>query len=150
MKRRAIPLLVLVLTGILCGCSYKDPIIESLSNYERKEFYTSGGFQDFTDYAKYVYLSTAMQAFENSEYFRAMTAEDVEEVLLYIENFEMWVEIIGGDLQENYDFDKSAVIEGDFLYIETNEGSMSGKFDNYSIYYFQTGTQILYYFHNNI
>ena len=150
MKRIAPIWLALVLAGILCGCSYKDPVIESLIKYESKEFYTSGGFQDYTDYAKYVYTSAAVQDLEDSEYFRLMTAEDVEEILSYIENFEMWVEIIGGDLQGNYDFNKGMISEGDFLCIKTGGGAYSGQFDSYSVYFFDTEVQTLYYFHNNI
>ena len=150
MKRIALIWLALVLAGILCGCSYKDSVIESLIKYESKEFYTSGGFQDYTDYAKYVYTSAAVQDLEDSEYFRLMTAEDVEEILSYIENFEMWVEIIGGDLQGNYDFNKGVISEGDFLCIKTGGGAYSGQFDSYSVYFFDTEVQTLYYFHNNI
>ena len=150
MKRIALIWLALVLAGILCGCSYKDPVIESLIKYESKEFYTSGGFQDYTDYAKYVYTSAAVQDLEDSEYFRLMTAEDVEEILSYIDNFEMWVEIIGGDLQGNYDFNKGVISEGDFLCIKTGGGAYSGQFDSYSVYFFDTEAQTLYYFHNNI
>ena len=150
MKRVVFTWLALVLAGVLCGCSHQDPVMGSLGRYESKEVYTSGGVQDFTDYAKYVYTSAAVQDLEDSKYFRLMTAEDVEEVLSYIENFEMWVEIIGGDLQENYDFDKSVISEGDFLCIKTGGGAYSSQFDSYSVYFFDTEVQTLYYFHNNI
>ena len=74
---------------------------------------------------------------------------------MFIEDFEGWVEACGGELKENYDFDKTIITDGDFFYIDTKEGESIGqgtygKFDNYSVYYFDVDAQILYYFHNNI
>jgi hypothetical protein len=135
--------------------SHQKPVIASLPDYESKEFYTNHGFQDYTDYAKYTYDNISIQDLESTEYFTITTADDVEEILSYIDDFEGWVEACGGELEENYDFDKTIVTEGDFFYIETKEGEpigqgIYGKFDNYSVYYFDVDAQILYYFHNNI
>ena len=139
----------------LCGCSNQDSAIDSLPKYNSKVFFTSGGPQDYTDYAKYYYESITVQELEASEYFTAATAEDVEEILLFIGDFENWVETIGGEVKEGYDFDKTVVSEGDFFYIKTKEGEpigqgTYGKFDNYMVYYLDVDAQILYYFHNNI
>jgi hypothetical protein len=155
MKRFAALLLTFALLITLCACSHTDSVIDSLPDYKSEVFYTSGGFQDFTDYAKYSYESITVQDLEASEYFNAATAEDVEEILLHIENFEEWVETIGDELKDNYDFDKDIVSEDDFFYIETKAGEpigqgTYGKFDNYTVYYFDIETQMLYYFHNNI
>ena len=70
--------------------------------------------------------------------------------LIFVRNIK-----IGEELKDNYDFDKNIVSEGDFFYIETKDGEpigqgTYGKFDNYSVYYFDVDAQILYYFHNNI
>ncbi len=135
--------------------SHQKSVISSLADYESKEFYTSGGFQDYTDYAKYTYDNIKIQDLETSEYFTKTTADDIEEILLHIDDFEGWVETCGGELKENYDFDKTIVTVGDFFYIETKDGEpisqgTYGKFDNYSVYYFDVDAQILYYFHNNI
>lgn len=139
----------------LWGYTYQKSPLVSLPDYESKEFYTSGGFQDFTDYAKYNYDNITLQDLESSKYFTITTADDVEEILVYIDDFEGWVEVCGGELKENYDFDKTNVTERDFFYIETKDGQpigqgTYGKFDNYSVYYFNVDAQILYYFHNNI
>ena len=154
-KKIVLIILTFVLALGLFGCFYTDPVIDSLPDYESKVFYTSGGFQDYTDYAKYTYESITAQDFNDSKYFNAATTEDVEEILLHIENFEGWVDTVGGDLKENYDFDKILVSEGDFFYIKTKSGEpigqgTYGKFDNYTVYYFDIDTQILYYFHNSI
>lgn len=154
-KKKAVLLLMCILLLLISACSYSDPVIGSLPAYKSESFYTSGGFQDFTDYAKYTYPSIRTEELKFSDYFRIVTADDVEEILLHIDNFEEWVAIIGGELGENYDFDKSIVSEGDFFYIKTKAGEPGGqaicrKFDNYTVYYFDVDALILYYFHNNI
>lgn len=155
MKRFGLFLLTLLLLLGLCGCFYQDPVIGSLPDYNSSVFYTSGGFQDFTDYAKYSYDAVTVQNLDASKYFSKVTPGDVEEILLHIDNFEDWVETIGRELKNGYDFDKTIVTEGDFFYIETKYGEpigqeTYGKFDNYTVYYFDVDAQILYYFHNNI
>lgn len=161
---RKIILLVMacVLSVLFSACSYSDPVIESLPTYKSKSFYTSGGFQDSTDYAKYTYEPIRMEELKFSDYFRQVTADDVKEILLYLDNFEDWVETIGGELKGNYDFDKSFVSEDDFFYIKTKAGEPVAqaayrKFDHYTVYYFDytvyyfdVDASILYYFHNNI
>ena len=70
-----------------------------------------------------------------------------------VENFEEWVAVVGGELEENYDFDASAVSEGDYFYIDTKydpAGLYHGKFDHYTIYIFDVEQMTLYYFHSNI
>ncbi len=151
-------LLVLLPAMLLFGLwahNYQKSALASLPDYESREFYTSGGFQDFTDYAKYYYDSITVWDLESSEHFTVTTDEDVEEILLHIDDFEGWVEAVGGELEENYDFDRSIVTEGDYFCIETKYGEPIGqgiyeKFHNYSVYYFDVDAQILYYFHNNI
>lgn len=155
MKKFGLVALILILIFSFNGCSYFDSPLLSLPDYIAEEFYTSGGFQDYTDYAKYTYDNITIQDLESSEYFTLTTANDVEEILLHIDDFEGWVEACGGELKENYDFDKSIVSEGDFFCIETKAGESIGqgtygKFDNYDVYYFDVDAQILYYFHNNI
>lgn len=154
MKKIVLALLIFVLIFVLFGCFYTDPVIASLPDYKSECFYTSGGFQDYTDYAKYTYDSITTQVLDASKYFDVTTAEDANEILLYIQNFERWVETIGGELKENYDFDKTMISEGNYFYIETKAGDPDQEtydmFVNYTVYYFDLDTQTLYYFHNNI
>ena len=127
----------------------KDSILASLPDYESKEFYSSGGFQDYTDYGKYTYrLSESV--FTHSPYFRQVDPEDIPTILCYIENFEGWVEICSDFPKESYDFDISSVEPGDYFYILSHYDEPGKEFWNYNVYYFDLDTQILYYFHNNI
>lgn len=135
--------------------SHQKSVISSLPDYESREFYTSGGFQDYTDYAKYFYDSITAQDLESSEHFTVTTDEDVEEILLHIDDFERAVAVTAEELKENYDFDRSIVTEGDYFCIETKFGEPIGqgfyeKFHNYSVCYFDIDAQIMYYFHHNI
>jgi hypothetical protein len=62
---------------------------------------------------------------------------------------------VDGDRAGEYDFDTKCMTGGDFVLIESKEGVSDGnivygKYDNYNIYYFDTDSNILYYFHNNI
>ena len=148
---------VLLLTSIFFGFLYfqQESVIASLPDYESREFYTNDGFQDYTDYAKYIYDNITIQDLESSEYFTITTADDVVDILLYIDDFEGCVEVCDGELYENYDFDKTIITVGDYFYIDTKEGEPIGqrtyrKFEYYDVYYFDVDAQILYYFHNNI
>ena len=158
MKKSILALLTLVLALSLFGCSlvyFADPAINSLPFYKSRSFYSVGDFQDYTDYAKYTYESVTAQHLDSSKYFKEITPEDVKEILLYIENFEDWVDEVGDEVKENYDFDKTTVSEGNYFYIKTKYGEPIGKetydkFYSYTVYYFDIDAQTLYYFHNNI
>ena len=157
MRRFGFAILIVILLFSLCSCTdyaHKDLVLSDLPDYINKEYHTSGAFQDFTDYAKYTYNSVTAETLKSSKYFTEVSSEDIEEILLHIDNFEKWVKI-NEEIKENYDFDKSIVTAGDFFYIKTKFGEpigqeTYGKFDNYSVYYFDIDTQTLYYFHNNI
>ena len=146
-------LMILFLTG--CINTFNDPVMACLPDYKSKRLCETGGFQDYTDYNRYFYESVTEQAFTSSAYFKPVKEEDIINILMYIEDFENWVEVIGKELKEQYDFDKSYVAEGDFFYIKTKYGEQIDltppeRFYSYTLYYFDMDTQTLYYFHNNI
>lgn len=149
----AVLALCVVVVGLTLLFSYlfapQDAIVNSLPDYETKEYYTSGGFQDYTDYAKYTYRIYETVLMQNP-YFLPVTDEDIPEILSYIENFEGWVEICEDFPSEHYDFDKSILVEGDYYYILSEYEEPGKEFWNYDVYYFDLDAQVLYYFHNNI
>ena len=153
--RRVKVLLIVWIFGLfLTGCGQDDFVIRSLPTYVHKEFYKEGGFQDFTDYGIYTFDSFDGTKLEENVYFEKIM--DVRVVLPYIENFESWL-TEGTELAENYHFDKAWLDESDYLFVDTEEGNTIGnsdrtygKFDNYDVYFFDTNTWTLYYFHNNI
>ena len=146
-------LIWMVVPILLAACPSGDAVISVLPQYETSVIYTSGEFQDFTDYGVFTYDSLSADDLTATGYFSEADSEDVAELLAYVANFEEWVAAVGGELEENYDFDASAVSEGDYFYIDTKydpEGVYSGKFDHYTIYFFDVEQMTLFYFPSNI
>ena len=61
----------------------------------------------------------------------------------------------GADLVNNYRFSRDDIDESDYLYIYDREGKPIGdgaysKYDYYNVYFFDSQTTTLYYFHSNI
>ncbi|MGM9634643.1 MAG: hypothetical protein ACI3YE_00665 [Candidatus Avispirillum sp.] len=151
MKKLAAAFISLVLVISLAGCSIpKDDVLDSLGKYESKQFFTSGGFQDFTDYAKYCFDSVD---FSDNSYFQIITESSRENLEAHIDDFENWIQAISdtdadNEVVVNYDFDRSIISDADYVYIYDDPDY--AEFGNYNVYYFDVETNILYYFHNNI
>lgn len=109
------------------------------------------GFQDFTDYVVFTYDST--EPIEKDTRYTKVTAEDIEVIAGYFENFRGWMEV--EDRLDEYSFDDDCISEGDYYIIKTREGepigeSQYGKYDSYTIHFFDSEGMTLYYIHNNI
>ncbi len=88
------------------------------------------------------------------------STESKNELLGYIDNFENWVNVTREDdddnaLVVNYHFSRDDIDGSDYLYIYDREGKPIGdgaysKYDYYNVYFFDSQTTTLYYFHNNI
>lgn len=136
---------------LLWGCSYTDPVIASLPEYQEKVLYLDDGFQDYTDYGIYTYDPLDKAVLRENIYLEPVT--DVEDIRTYIEDFEKWVEVhrennSHPELVAAYAFDPTIIDSRDYIYIKTKEGL--DKFHNYTLYFFDVDTNTLYYFHNNI
>ena len=157
MKKQIAVLLVCVvfLLAITSCAAPKDKVIASLGEYEKKEFFTSGGFQDYTDYAKYYF--TAANVAENT-YLNKIEETDFTIINTHLDDFEGWIETIknsepSSEVVVNYDFDREIIDTEDYFYIDSEEHTRSDGHTSlvkYNIYLFDTQTQVLYYFHNNI
>ena len=135
-------------------CFVQSGVVASLGEYDHSVFFTSGGFQDYTDYGKYYY--TSAQIAEN-KYFKRIQETDLAEINEHIDDFEGWVETIrNGDASDevavNYDFDREIIDPEDYIHIESEKLTGSGytTLANYDVYFFDMQTQVLYFFHNNI
>lgn len=164
MKKKVFSFIAVLCIGALClgGCSHAeyfvdyltDEVIASLGKYSDKEYYTDGGFQDYTDYAKYKYEEPRL---EDNPYLKLITEETFAEFMEYLEDFEYWVADCGegdpdNELFKCYDFSTYLITDDDYVYIDdrsTND-DLYDKFDNYNLYFFDIGTSTLYYFHSNI
>ena len=127
----------------------KDVILESLPKYSEKEYYSSGGFQDTTDYAKYTY-HISEEDLQKNAYLLQVETTNVPEIIAYIEDFEEWVSISQNFPQDSYDFDKAIVATGDYFYVSNRYQEPEKAFWNYDLYYFDLESLTLYYFHSNI
>ena len=61
----------------------KDQVLDSLPKYEKKGIYSSGDFQDFTDYAKYFYQISQATIAQN-KFLRPVAEEDIPEIIEYL------------------------------------------------------------------
>ncbi len=153
MKRFLAFLLAAVLFFSVTGCgieSRAEQVRSSLGSCERIAFYTSGGFQDYTDFGMYTCFAANL---ENNPYFTPFTSSDREMLWAFLDDFEGWVDTIGhsdprNEVVVHYAFDRSIVDTGDWFYIY--EGENYPKFGCYDIWFLDSQTNILYYFHNNI
>lgn len=141
-------LVLVVFVVLMSGCSAPtNEVLESLGEYRSEQYFTSGGFQDYTDYAKYTYEDVD---FSNNIYFREVSTENSENLIVHITDFEKWVELLEDDNEVAlaYDFDSSVISNNDYLYIYDDPDYPD--LGNYDVYYFDDDTMTLYYFHNNI
>ena len=156
-KSTAIILSLIILISTLSSCiAPEDKVLNSLGECRSCEFYTCGGFQDYTDYAKYYYDPVD---FTDNEYFSIIEQSDIDALNEHLDNFESCIEAHGyndasSEIVVNYDFDRSVIDHEDYLYIESekydpwDDGNM--VFASYDVYFFDIQTNTLYYFHNNI
>lgn len=159
MKKLLCAFFALLLAASMPGCSQRDSVLSSLGEPSVKEMYVHGDFGDFTDYGKYLFDAVTPESLAANPCF-IQVGEQTEEILSYVDNFENWVRVISNstpddEMVTNYDFDRSIVDSSDYFYVKTKEGEPIGsgtyrKFDNYTLYFFDLDTQILYYFHSNI
>ena len=157
MKKKIVVVFVCVvfLLAITSCAAPEDKVVASLGEYEKKEFFTSGGFQDYTDYAKYYFNSA--NATEN-QYLNKIQDADFAIINTHLDDFEGWIETIknsepSSEVVVNYDFDREIIDTEDYFYIDSEEHTWRDGHTSlvkYNIYLFDTQTQVLYYFHNNI
>ena len=132
-------------------------VIISLGRAMSVQRYSVSGFGDSTDFGIYTFPGASPG---ESEYFKPVTAESKTELLGYIDEFEQVIDSLrdgdeGADLVNNYRFSRDDIDESDYLYISDRDGEAIGdgvysKYDSYNVYFFDSQTTMLYYFHNNI
>lgn len=154
-KRIALLLVITVLVFTMLSCKMShEKVLDTLPNYFASfEYLDPNGFRDYTYYCKYYYKDITAETFNDNRFFTLTSHEDVEYILSFIDDYEDETEHYG-EVQKIYDFDKSIISEGDYFYVYTMEGTISGgvtyeKFDHYDVYYFDLDAQILYYFHTD-
>lgn len=152
MKRfRLLSAILSVVLLAACGVETRqDKVLSSLGQYEFHHFYTSGGFQDYTDFAVYAYPAAEL---EDNPYFAPLTGEDTETLTAFLDDFENWIEVIrdsdpGNEVAVHYAFDRAILGAGDWFYLYEDEAYP--KFGCYDLWFFDSQSKMLYYFHSNI
>ena len=153
MRRLIVLALVLLFFLSISACSSisrQDEVLASVGRYENKQFWTHGGFQDYTDFGVYTFSAVKLN---DNEYFSTVAEDDIETIGAFVDNFENWVDAIKrnapyDELVLNYSFDCSIIDTDDYFYIYEKENYP--KYGCYDLWFFDTQTNNLYYFHNNI
>ena len=155
MKRKTVLLLIFLCFSLSSCFNREYKVLNSLGEYKSREFYTEGAFQDYTDYAKYYYDPVD---FTDNEYFSIIEQSDIDALNEHLDDFESCIEAHGyndasSEIVVNYDFDRSLIDSEDYLYIDSEKHTWDDGYTslvNYDVYFFDTQTNTLYYFHNNI
>ena len=157
LKRVYLTLVIIVNVACLSGCAelvflVKDLFSENIpKGYIDKEEYLEDGFQDYTDYCKYIYNSD--EKFKSNKHYTHVNDKSIKKFKEYIEDFKSSME--SQERLNEFDFDEKCISKNDYIRIVTKEGEkigegVYGKFDSYTVYYFDFETLTLYYMHNNI
>lgn len=150
----AVCLLIFPLSA--CTVKSKDPVIASLGRAMSVQLYSVNSVGDSTEYR--IYTFPGANPAENA-YFKPVTEESRSEFLEYVDDFEQWVDSMrddsSNDLVLNYRFSRGDIDESDYLYIYDRCGEPIGngkylKYEDYTVYFFDSQTTTLYYFHSNI
>lgn len=142
--------LVLLFLLLLQGCAgvtaiprVEDEIPAGFT--QKEEHFDPDGFQDYVDYCKYWYPHG--EAFEKDPHWHPVSEEEIEGIRGYFENFRDWMET--DDRLGEYDFDPACIDAGDYVRIEIGSTHWS-QYDDYTLYFFDGETGVLYYIHANI
>ena len=146
MKKIYLILIILLLSG----CTATNKYIPK-GYIEKEEHYDKEGFQDYTDYAKYIYNTKDIVS--NNKDYNIVTSDNIEDLTEYFNEFKLVME--SQNRLKEYDFNINQITEGDYFKIITKEytdtsSNEDSKFYNFSVYLFDTETLTLYYIHNNI
>ncbi len=143
--KKIFPLILLILILLsFTACTQNDTVLNSLGNYSEICFYTHGEFQDYTDYAKYQFESPNI---DDNKYLKKIDANSKKSFEDHLDRYEPFVnEYCTKDIK--YDFNRSIITDTDYIYIY--DDTDYPEYGNYSIWFYDFETEILYYFHTNI
>ena len=153
MKKAFVAVLCIVIVCSFVGCGKPQDVHIPDTYISSDEHWEKESFQDYTDFCIYRYDSSS--AIEADSKYEKVTEDDIERVAGYFTNFEMWMK--EEKRLDEYSFDQSCITAGDLWYVKTKEGqpigssgSAYGKYDNYTVYFFDVESLTLYFIHSNI
>jgi len=146
--KKVMLIVFLLLTLLLHSCAFllpEDDVLQSLGEYGNKEEGVNAGFRDVTIYIKYYYDDIDLTG---NNYFDPVTEENLSVLGEYVADFEKWVACVKeSEAFHFYDFSLENADDQDYLYLldESDEGLDK---EDYKIYFFDSQTNVLYYFRN--
>lgn len=144
-------LCVFLATLLLCctGCSLVESVLISLPEYSSNEYYSYGEFSDYTDFGIYRFDFPIAEQVSENHYF-SQVGQALDELMLYLEDYEKWVEAVtqyeDPMFSDYYTYDITMLDSEDWYFLDSKYGNTN----NYSLFLFDTQTNTLYFFHNNI
>lgn len=141
MKRIAFSVL---LFALLClgGCTAENSAIPE--GYHNKAEYYENGFQDFADYCRYEYRPTQISLFAEHAAYHIVENDDFEKVRAYIDFFEQRLD--RQNRSDVLDFDTQCITQGDYMCLLASK--QQDPYYRFTLYYFDTESSTLFYFHN--
>ncbi len=138
-----------IINFIIFSNTYVSPqeeIIRSISDNVECIDYYSAGFRDFTDFGVFSYKNPDIK---NAEKFEKV--KDFEEIHSYVNNFNDYINTYYSEKYKTYNFNIDMIDKEDYYYIydKSTEDKNRPKYDFYDVYFFDSQTQTLYYFHND-
>ncbi len=143
MKRTLLIILSISLVFAFTACTTQnDKVLRSLGKYTKICFETHGGTQDYTDYAKYQFESPAL---EDNPYLKKIDDSSLASFKNHLDVYEPFIYNYCFDI--HYDFVRGFISDTDYIYIYDDPSYP--EYGNYSIWFYDFETNILYYFHSN-
>ncbi len=133
-----------ILFSLIACDTQGDKVLSSLGDYTRIAYYSDGEIQDFTDYAKYKMTSPSL---DGNEYLKKLDDILLDSFIAHLDMYEPFV-MEYCSFSESYDFDRGIISDSDYIYIY--DDPEYPELGNFSIWFYDFESEILYYFHNNI
>ncbi|MBO6060869.1 MAG: hypothetical protein J6P98_01950 [Clostridia bacterium] len=155
LKRAALAIATALLAAALPLALFSGCVLSLLGNSRfyrefpsgftsKEEHFDPEGFQDYVDYCKYFYEDA--EGFLADGRFVPVSEVGEDRVAGYFGDLKNWMEL--ADRLSEYDFD-ARVISGDDLVRIESEPHFT-EYDDYSLWFFDAETCIMYYIHANI
>ena len=161
---RAIPIktvLSVLLLAVICATVYltagqRDRLVSELPGYKTLVEAENGSiFSGKMKYAEYRYEKVPLSQLEENDNFAVVDYETLETLQNCLSDYGKRIEdyLENGssknrELALKYNFDPSALSEGDYCYLTVNESEDGKTVTEYTVYYFDLSEKTLYYFYS--
>lgn len=147
-KKLSIITLVLIISLSLCILLLpSNKVLDSMGEYIKKEEGINVGFRDITVYIKYFYDDVDI---ENNGFLKQVTSADIASLNTYLDDFEIWAKYaLEAEVNSFYDFTRVIIDEQDYLCI-CDKSNEDVDMEDYTIYFYDSQTKILYYFRQTV